>query len=210
MTDRIRKPKFKGGESAKQAARDFLAGYPEDASSNSAASGTPWRVNRADADFESGVRNVVMPCCAFSFEEHHVDGDGDTYTCPQCAPPPFGAGRTIPNSAAVSQDGDIDVAGGRQATRNSAPVDAILANGHEYRLHAENTDHGDVRVWVERDSIVAWERTEGMTHATRNHVEELARWLWDHDSEGAFTWESTADEWREQARELLTFLESNP
>jgi len=40
----------------------------------------------SEADYEDGVRCVVMPCCAFTFDACHTDDKSDppTYTCPQC------------------------------------------------------------------------------------------------------------------------------
>ena len=36
-------------------------------------------------EYEDGVRCVVMPCCAFTMDACHTDGDDpNTYTCPQC------------------------------------------------------------------------------------------------------------------------------
>jgi len=43
-----------------------------------------WRVRIEDADFQEGVRVVVMPCCGFSFDAIHADLDGETYSCPSC------------------------------------------------------------------------------------------------------------------------------
>jgi len=43
-----------------------------------------WRVRVEDADFEEGIRVVVMPCCGFSFDAIHADLDGETYSCPSC------------------------------------------------------------------------------------------------------------------------------
>jgi hypothetical protein len=47
-----------------------------------------------------------------------------------------------------------------------------------------------------------------MNPPTPDRVDAVARWLHEHDWEGAYTFESTAFERREQARELLEFLES--
>src|SRR3972149_3477935 len=44
-----------------------------------------WRVRVEDADFEEGVRVVVMPCCGFSFDAIHTDLDGETYSCSSCS-----------------------------------------------------------------------------------------------------------------------------
>lgn len=40
--------------------------------------------------FERGVRCVVMPCCGFTFDAEHTDGDKVplTWTCPLCVPSP--------------------------------------------------------------------------------------------------------------------------
>jgi len=42
-------------------------------------------------------------------------------------------------------------------------AEAMTVNGHEYALRSEATGWGDVRVWVERDGVVAWERFETVT-----------------------------------------------
>lgn len=34
---------------------------------------------------EEGVRCVVAPCCAFTFDAHHTDASTGLYSCPCCA-----------------------------------------------------------------------------------------------------------------------------
>jgi hypothetical protein len=43
----------------------------------------------SEADYEDGVRCVVMPCCAFTMDASHTDHgiDPPQYTCPCCAGP---------------------------------------------------------------------------------------------------------------------------
>jgi hypothetical protein len=43
-------------------------------------------IRRDEAEYEDGVRCVVMPCCAFTFDAGHTDdvSGGETYTCPLC------------------------------------------------------------------------------------------------------------------------------
>lgn len=44
-----------------------------------------WKVRPDEADYEEGVRCVVMPCCGFTYDAIHVTTDDD-YVCPLCAP----------------------------------------------------------------------------------------------------------------------------
>lgn len=44
-----------------------------------------WKVGKDRADYEEGVRCVVMPCCGFTYDAIHVTTDDD-YVCPLCAP----------------------------------------------------------------------------------------------------------------------------
>lgn len=49
----------------------------------------PAIVTAASAEYEEGVRCVVMPCCGFTFDACHTD-DGIVparYTCPLCTRP---------------------------------------------------------------------------------------------------------------------------
>jgi hypothetical protein len=49
----------------------------------------PAVISAAEADYEDGVRCVVMPCCGFTFDAGHTDDrvNPPRYTCPQCRPP---------------------------------------------------------------------------------------------------------------------------
>lgn len=46
-------------------------------------------IRHDEAEYEDGVRCVVMPCCAFTFDASHTDDGSDppTYTCPLGHPP---------------------------------------------------------------------------------------------------------------------------
>lgn len=48
---------------------------------------TPAVVLASEADYEDGVRCVVMPCCGFTFDAGHADDriEPARYSCPICA-----------------------------------------------------------------------------------------------------------------------------
>lgn len=57
-------------------------------------------VRASEADYEDGVRCVVMPCCGFAFDACHEDDGSDppTYTCPLCS---------VPDAPTHSHDGTV-------------------------------------------------------------------------------------------------------
>ena len=46
------------------------------------------RYPASDWAVEDGVRCVVAPCCAFTFDARHTDGASEEYSCPLCEPGP--------------------------------------------------------------------------------------------------------------------------
>jgi len=97
------------------------------------------RVEATEADYEDGVRCVVMPCCGFTFDAGHTDDrvEPPRYTCPLCRPSALAAADAV-----------------QERPVHEAMLTAQLAEAHAEirRLRAQPAD--DQRM-VDRETFVA-------------------------------------------------------